>query len=233
MNHPPPTSHPQFYKRTTSRDRRTTCCAAPASSARCCSLLSLSLPPLSFSPLSDFYGVGVRDREDAGQERHDELRVRRVRHGGGVRHEAGAASGVLWLRGNGHILGCNGQDNGSLTRREWRRTKGMGGEIHGKHCYLFLFFEFVQASVLAWAGFSKEFWLFLRMQWFVLGSPFLCDAAGAAVFRCSRCCLCVCVVCAFSINVMICWRMYRLGRPPPPHPTLFWGKLVFFRVTDI
>lgn len=53
---------------------------------------------------STFYGVGVRDREDARQERHDELCLRGVRDRGGVWLEARPASGVLWLRGNGDVL---------------------------------------------------------------------------------------------------------------------------------
>lgn len=65
--------------------------------------------------VSDFYGLGVRDREDAWQDGHDELRLRRVCDGGGVRHETGAASGVFRLRRDGDIFGHYGQGHGALN----------------------------------------------------------------------------------------------------------------------
>lgn len=58
----------------------------------------------------------MRDREDAGQDGHDELRLRRVRDGGGFWHEARPASRVLRLRGYGRVLRANGQAHGALAR---------------------------------------------------------------------------------------------------------------------
>lgn len=63
---------------------------------------------------SDVYGVRVRDRKDAGQDRHDELRVRGVRDGGGFRDEAGPVSRMCRVRGDGCFLCSNGQAHGAL-----------------------------------------------------------------------------------------------------------------------
>lgn len=63
---------------------------------------------------SYFYGVRVRDREDEGEDRHDELGLRGVCDGGSVRHEARSASGVFRLLRNGGILRSNGQTHGAL-----------------------------------------------------------------------------------------------------------------------
>lgn len=65
---------------------------------------------------SNVYGVGVRDRKDAGQDRHDELRLRGVRDGGRFRHEAGPVGGVFGVRGDGGVLRSNGQAHGALGR---------------------------------------------------------------------------------------------------------------------
>lgn len=63
---------------------------------------------------SYFYGVRVRDREDARENRHDELGLRGVCDGGGIRHEARPASGMFRLRRNGGLLRSNGQAHGAL-----------------------------------------------------------------------------------------------------------------------
>lgn len=63
---------------------------------------------------SYFYGIRVRNREDAGEDRHDELRLRGVCDGGSVRHEARTASGMFWLPRNGGILRSDGQAHGPL-----------------------------------------------------------------------------------------------------------------------
>lgn len=73
--------------------------------------------PLLF-PLSSresyVYGIRVRDRKDAGQDRHDELRVCGVRDGGGFRDETGPVSRVCGVRGDGRFLRGNGQAHGAL-----------------------------------------------------------------------------------------------------------------------
>lgn len=71
--------------------------------------------PACLAPRESYvYGVRVRNREDAGQDRYDELRLRGVRNGGGVRHEAGPVSGVFRMRGDGRVLRSNGQAHGAL-----------------------------------------------------------------------------------------------------------------------